>query len=315
MPIKGTQSLCPVFRTTFDAMGGVNEIVVAATDQDTAVRLMELAAGEVLRIERKYSRYRQDEDSIVHRINKSAEGGRPVTCDAETWELLAIADRLYTMSNGLFDITSGVLRRAWDFARAIVPSERDLAPLLELINWKDVELGESTIRLPRPGMEIDFGGFGKEYATDRAGALLAKHGVAHGYVNLGGDIRSIGGQPDGSPWRFGVRNPRDNKAAIANIEMTNGGLATSGDYEKFFEIDGKRYCHILNPRTGYPVTHWRSVSVSSSSTITAGALSTIAMLKESEAVESLEKSNCRYLLVDAAGQMFSNSSTKRTEQS
>ena len=102
-------------------------------------------------------------------------------------------------------------------------------------------------------MEIDFGGIGKEYAADRVATICLEHGLRHGLVNLGGDIRAIGPQADGTPWRVGIRHPRVQDAAIAGFDLAAGALATSGDYERYFEIDGKRYCHILNPTTGMPV--------------------------------------------------------------
>jgi thiamine biosynthesis lipoprotein len=210
------------------------------------------------------------------------------------------------MSGGLFDITSGVLRRAWDFSKALLPSQSEVSHLLSLIGWDKVIFADHTISLPLKGMEIDFGGFGKEYATDRAAGILAENGIKHGYVNLGGDIKAFGGQPDGSSWLFGVRDPRDAGSAVAQIAIRDGGLATSGDYEKFMEINGVRYCHILNPFTGFPVNCWRSVSVSGVSALMAGALSTIAMLKEAAAVQFLEESHCGYLLIDAGGRQETN---------
>lgn len=302
------------YRTTFSAMGGVNEIVAVSNRQDMAMNAMELAAREVLRIEKKYSRYRDDDESIVYRINQSAGSNSPVTCDPETMELLGIADQLFKLSGGLFDITSGILRRAWNFSIPQLPAQETIDELLKLIGWGRVRIDAGTIQLPERGMEIDFGGFGKEYATDRAAAVLAQNGIKHGYVNLGGDIHAIGGQPGGIPWKFGVKDPRDIAAVIANIPITDGGLATSGDSEKFVTIDGKRYCHILNPLSGFPVECWRSVSISGVNTLFAGAYSTVAMLKESDAVSFLSESNCSYLLVDAAGRQFSNSPPTNAER-
>jgi thiamine biosynthesis lipoprotein len=150
-------------------------------------------------------------------------------------------------------------------------------------------------------MELDFGGFGKEYAVDRACAVLIERGVHYGFVNLGGDLRAIGPQPDGMPWSMGIQDPRDTRAVAASLPLTVGSLATSGDYERFMEIDGRRYCHILNPRTGMPVSAWRSLSVLAPVAIAAGSYSTIGMLRESGAPEWLDANEVPWLGIDIDG--------------
>ena len=290
-----------IHRTTFDAMASRCELRIGAPDAQAAERLAQQAIAEVRRIETKYSRYRPD--SIVSRINAAA-GGEAVRCDDETMSLMGYAAALHGASDGLFDITSGVLRRAWDFRQPKVPAARVLQPLLALVGWSKVECGGQEVRLRQAGMEIDFGGFGKEYAADRAAALLADAGVRHGYVNLGGDMRFIGPDPDGRPWSIGIQDPRDPDGVIASIPISSGALATSGDYERFFEIDGRRYCHILDPRDGMPVRYWRSVSVLAPMAIAAGSCSTITMLKQRDGVDFLNASEMGYLAVDDQGQML-----------
>lgn len=293
-----------VYRFPFDAMASRCEIRLAAVDGHAAEELAQAAIAEVRRIERTYSRYRAD--SIVSRINAAA-GRYRVECDDETLQLLAYADHLYGVSGGLFDITSGVLRRAWDFRQPRVPARDELAPLLALVNWPAVQREDGGIFLPRAGMEIDFGGFGKEYAADRACALLMQGGVRHGYVNLGGDMRFLGPQPDGRPWSIGIQDPRKRDGTIASIAVSHGALTTSGDYERFFDIGGTRYCHVLNPRTGMPVSHWRSVSVLAPLAALAGSVSTIAMLKEADALPFLAASGLAYFAIDSAGQTYHHS--------
>ncbi|WP_075793995.1 FAD:protein FMN transferase [Massilia putida] len=293
-----------VFRFPFDAMASRCEIRLAAPNGHVAEELAEAAFAEVRRIERTYSRYRAD--SIVSRINAAA-GRYRVECDDETSQLLAYADHLYRASDGLFDITSGVLRRAWDFRHPRVPTQDELAPLLALVDWPAVRREDGSIFLPRAGMEIDFGGFGKEYAADRAGALLLQKGVRHGYVNLGGDMRFIGPQPDERPWAIGIQDPRKPDGIVASINVSQGALTTSGDYERFFDIDGKRYCHILNPRTGMPACYFRSVSVLAPLAVLGGSVSTIAMLKEADGLAFLAASGLAYFAIDNAGQQHHHS--------
>ena len=263
-------------RFAFRAMAAENEVQVHAATFAQAQSAASAAIDEVLRIEAKYSRYRAD--SVVSRVNAAA-GGEPVAIDAETAALLAFADAAHRNSGGLFDPTSGVLRRAWDFRNSRVPSQAELAPLLARIGWARVERGADTVRLAEPGMELDFGGFGKEYAVDRAVAVLVAHGAGSAMVNLAGDLAITGAQPDGTPWRVGVMHPRREQAVIATLPVASGALATSGDYERFIEVDGVRHCHILDPRTGRSARGFQSVTVVAPSCLVAGSATTIAMLK------------------------------------
>lgn len=282
-------------------MASVCELVVCGPDQRTADQCARVAVAEVHRIEGKFSRYKPD--TVVSRINASA-GGPPVDCDEETWTLLERAADLYRLSGGLFDITSGVLGQMWDFKSKKRPPSDELAPLLGLVGWDRVERNNQSIRLPLAGMQIDFGGFGKEYAADRAARALQDLGVTHGYVNLAGDMRFLGPKPDGTPWTIGIRHPRMDGSVLATIPMQTGGLATSGDYERFFEVDGERFCHILHPANGWPVKHWQSISVIAPDAATAGAICTIAMLKESGALDFLASTGFKYLAVDQLGELY-----------
>lgn len=282
----------------FQAMASRCNLRLAAPDRATARHWAELAVAEVRRIEVTFSRYRPD--SIVSRINAAA-GGEPVRCDAETLALLDYADQLHRSSEGLFDITSGVLRRAWDFRQPRLPDPAELQRLCGLVGWDRVERDGDRIRLPQPGMELDFGGFGKEYAADRAAAVLHAAGARHGYVNLGGDLHALGPQPDGRPWVIGIQHPRERDGVLAELALSQGGLATSGDYERFFELDGRRYCHVLDPRSGWPVAHWQSVSVAAPLCIAAGSCTTIAMLRQGGGEAFLEQTGLAWLAIGPDG--------------
>lgn len=280
----------------FQAMSSACEIRLDGNDERALGAAAQQAIDEVRRIETKYSRYR--DDSIVSRINAAAGHDEAIEVDTETAALLDFAHQLHALSDGLFDVTSGVLRRAWDFRAARVPDADTLNRLLPLIGWSRVTWQGGRIRLPHPGMEIDFGGFGKEYAADRAAAVLSAAGLVHGFVNLGGDIRVLGPRADGRAWRLGIQHPRDDTNTIAAVELASGALATSGDYERYFERDGRRYCHILDPRSGWPVQCWASVSVTAPACVAAGALSTIAMLKAEQALDFLATQHATYLAVE-----------------
>jgi len=278
------------FGITFDAMASRCEIRLAAPDEARASAWAQSAIDEVRRIEAKYSRYR--DDSVVAAINRGA-GAAPVPVDAETQALLGYADALWRDSGGRFDATSGVLRRAWDFRRGIVPEDATLDALRPLIGWQDVERDGASVRLPRLGMELDFGGFGKEYAADRAAEAMRAAGARHGFVDLGGDIRAIGPQPDGAPWSIAIQDPRDPGGTIAA-------------FERFFERDGVRHCHLLDPRTGRSVRHWRSVTVVAPVAVAAGGYTTIAMLLEADAPAHLERTGLPWLAVGLDGALRSS---------
>jgi thiamine biosynthesis lipoprotein len=286
----------------FPAMASVHELQFAHPDPDTARAAAAAVVADVQRIEAKYSRYR--EDSVVGRINRAA-GRDAVAIDSETAALFAYADECHRLSGGRFDITSGVLRRVWDFRSASpqLPAAAAIASVTTLIGWQLVERRRDSIRLPRAGMEIDLGGIGKEYAADRAATLCREHGIAHALINLGGDVRAVGPQPDGTPWRVGIRHPRRAGEAIATVRLTDGAVATSGDYERFVEIDGRRYCHLLDPGSCHPVSHWRSISVLAPLCIVAGSCATIAMLLEEGAGDFLAAQELAWLGVDAEGRL------------
>lgn len=261
------------------------------------------AMAEVHRIELKYSRYRAD--SLLSRVNASAGQGRWHAVDQETCDLLNFCAQAHAASDGLFDISTGVLRRAWNFSQPQpqLPSPGDLQRLLPLVGWDLVAWQPPHLRLPLPGMELDFGGFGKEYAADRAASVLHAAGVRAALVNLGGDIRVLGPRPDGRPWVLGVAHPRREGQMLGGVDVHSGALATSGDYERYFECDGRRYCHILHPGTGQPAQHWQSISVLAPACLAAGVLATVAMLSGEAALPFLRAQGVEFLAVDQAGQL------------
>ena len=296
-----------IHRLPFEAMGSACEVVLASHTQNEAESMAKLAIDEVLRIERKYSRYTTD--SVIAKINQQA-GCEAVQCDDETWALFQFATQLFDKSDGLFDITSGVLRQAWDFKKPEVPTSQKLEALLPLVGWQNVVLQDQSIALPLAGMEVDLGGFGKEYAADRAVQVLKEKGVTHGYVNLAGDMRFLGPKPTGEPWMIGIQDPRVRDQVVATLPITQGGLATSGDYERYFELDGQRYCHVLNPKTGVPVSYWRSVSVTSPATVVSGCTSTMAMLKEADGLAFLQAAGFDFFAIDHTGKVHLRQETQ-----
>jgi thiamine biosynthesis lipoprotein len=270
---------------TYEAMASPCEILVRCSDASEAGRLASLAVHETTRIERKFSRYL--EHNIVHAINQS--NGRAVPVDEETARLLQYAAQCYELSGGLFDITSGVLRRAWTFAGTEVTPDRVLiASLRQRVGWHRAAFDGETIRL-EPGMEIDLGGIGKEYAADKVAELLRAHTEAAVMVNLGGDIRAASGSRMHGPWTVGIESPHHQGGAVGQVQIADGGVATSGDARRFCIVNGERLGHILDPHTGWPVANApRSVTVVAGTCTAAGFLSTVAMLQGPEAESFLE---------------------------
>ena len=269
----------------FTAMASPCEILLEVEQEAEARLLCEVAAKEATRIESKFSRYQTG--NIIHEINNSS--GQFVEVDSETAGLLDFAKHLFEISNGRFDVTSGVLRRLWKFdGGAGIPSRKQAKALLPLIGWDRIRWENPQISVPE-GMEIDLGGLGKEYAVDRVAALVAERtGVAF-LVNFGGDLRALGDRRDGRPWDVGVERPGFEGQAGLQLHLRKGALATSGDANRFLLKDGVRYPHILNPRTAWPVMNApRSVTVLADTCTEAGLLATMAMLQGREAEQFLE---------------------------
>ncbi|MFK8050084.1 MAG: FAD:protein FMN transferase [Halioglobus sp.] len=299
------------FEHQFVAMGGPCRFRLDCEDTALAKRAIVAGKTEVSRLESKYSRYLSD--SITSKINQRAGTGEVLAIDSETAGLLQFADTLWRESNGKFDLSSGILRRAWDFKKGRVPQQSELQQLLPLIDWKAVNWNAKSVSLPQRGMEIDFGGFVKEYACDCVAKVLLEIGVCHALIDLAGDIAVTGTQHNGIPWPIGIRQPGQAMQAIAEVQISRGGLASSGDYERCIEIAGKRYGHILDAETGWPVEGLTAVSVLADQCLVAGSAATIAMLKPTaQALQWLEQLGLPWFAVDqdlqCHGQIFESES-------
>jgi FAD:protein FMN transferase len=267
------------------------EVHVTGVGRGKAEGIVDAVCGEAARIEAKFSRYL--EGNIVDRLNSA--GGEPVTVDDETARLLDYAEQLYALSEGRFDITSGVLRRAWTFdGGEAVPGPQAVDDLRSRVGWDKVEWKNGVLRMPA-GMEIDFGGIGKEYAVDRA-AEIARQQTTHCMINFGGDLIAVGPPANGRmrSWTVGIESLSGGRAA-RGIALTTGALATSGDTRRFLIEDGRRYGHILDARTGWPVADApRSVTVLASTCTQAGMLATFSMLMGAQAEQFLESQSVTY---------------------
>lgn len=262
-----------LYSFNFKAMGAPCQLRLYSDVEAQAVSASRALINEARRFEAKYSRYLSD--SLVSRINSSA--GTQFRLDHEAAGVIDYANQLFIQSDGLFDITSGLLRKAWDFSSGQAPATEQIAQLLPLIGWQKAYWKNPEIILPQ-GMQIDLGGVVKEYAADAMAQLASNLGIPAGLVELGGDIRVFGERS----WPIGISDPTEPNRPLLQLQLSSGGFATSGNYQRFFMWEGKRYSHILNPKTGWPVVTPAGVSVIAENCLIAGSISTLAMLKGEE---------------------------------
>jgi FAD:protein FMN transferase len=273
---------------SFFCMGGLCEVLTETSDSAEAKKIFAAVYTEAKRLEKKYSRY--DSTNLIHQIN-NANGAR-VEIDEETHRLIAFADSLYQVSEGMFDITSGVLRKAWTFdGGSTIPDKDALAKIVKNIGWKKVKFDKKSVQIPA-GWQIDFGGIGKEYAVDSCCEKARSVGSVPTLVNLGGDIGVTGPKKDNSPWNIDVDQSDD------KLSLFKGGVATSGDKNRYVMQGDKKLSHLLNPKTGWPVEGApRSVTVVASTCVEAGALSTLALLKGPGAERFLKQEATAYKII------------------
>ena len=276
----------------FYAMGSPCEILIESDDRERAARLTRSAADEAWRIEDKFSRYIPG--NTVGRINTS--GGEPIEVDDETSSLLDFAATLHALSDGRFDITSGVLREVWTFDGGDgVPPHQAVSDVLGRVGWHRATWRRPILTL-QAGMEIDLGGIGKEYAVDRVAGKLSEAAACSVVVNFGGDLAVTRPPRERRAWRAGIEAVSAQTASNETVlEIRTGALATSGDARRFLLKDGVRYSHILDPRSGWPVAGApRSVTVAADTCTQAGMLSTLAMLEGYNAEAFLDAEGLKY---------------------
>lgn len=266
-------------RLTFPAMGTTCEVQYAAPRGSSQAQEFERAAvAWVAAFEAKYSRFRAD--SLISRIN-SAAGSSWIDVDAEAETLFELCDTLYTMTQGVLDPTALPLIRLWNYKaeNPRVPTANEVGAARALVGWKKVQRQRGRIYLPERGMALDFGGFGKEYAVDQVAQLAIDHGLTAALIDFGHDLRAVGAPPGRVAWHIGLEDPKNPGRADGSIGVTNRGVASSGDYIRCFRVGEKRYGHIIDPRTGWPVANGCvQATVIAPTCLQAGVLSTAAFV-------------------------------------
>jgi FAD:protein FMN transferase len=268
------------FRKTLPLMGNRFELTVISEDEAWAMDCIDAGVAEIRRIERLLTTYSEDSETSL--INRHA-GLAPVVVSRETFGLIERSVRLSRLTQGAFDVTYGSIdRRLWNFDTTMtsLPDKITAKKMVRLINYRNILLDDDhcTVMLKEKGMRIGFGGIGKGYAAEQAKKVMRTMGADSGIVNASGDLAVWGDQPDGSPWTIGIVDPNAKDRVFSYLNVTNMAVATSGNYEKYILVDGKRYSHTINPRTGLPVTGVKSVTIICPNAEFADALATPVMI-------------------------------------
>ncbi len=276
-PLVSTLS---IYRKVLRLMGNRFEFSIVWHNENEALELIDLAIEEVRRIERLLTTF--NEDSQTNLINRNA-GLKPVKVDREIIDLILRAKKISILTQGAFDITYGSVDKSfWNFDTTMteLPDPKKAAKAVRLINYRNIIIDEekSTVFLKEKGMRIGFGGIGKGYAAEMAKRLLLEKEVKSGAVNAAGDLTAWGKQPDGKEWTIGIADPNAARQSFSSLKITNNSVATSGNYEKYAMIDGKKYSHTIDPKTGFPVKGIKSVTIICPNAEIADAMATPVMI-------------------------------------
>ncbi len=310
MPVNNTQALLTEFKRAERLMGNCFEITVVAEDETWAHDKIDLAIAEIRRIEKLLTTF--DDNSQTNQINKQA-GISPVKVDREVFDLISRSLRISAITDGAFDITYGSIdKRLWNFDKSMtsLPDESTAKSMVRLINYRNVILNkdDSTVMLKEKGMRIGFGGIGKGYAAEMAKALLKKEGVKSGIVNASGDLTAWGMQANNKPWTIGIADPDNAHCSFSCMNVSDTAVATSGNYEKYVKINGKKYSHTINPKTGLPVTGIKSVTIISPNAEIADAMATPVTIMGVKAginlINQIEHIDC--IIIDDNNKIFSS---------
>ncbi|MEH6679252.1 MAG: FAD:protein FMN transferase [Sediminicola sp.] len=301
------------YTRTLKLMGSRFDLTVVAPDSLTGVSHINSAIAEITRIERLISSW--DPASQTSEINGKA-GIDPVKVDRELFDLIDRALGISNLTDGAFDISYASMDPIWKFDGSMdkMPSEDIIKAAVSKVGFKNIVLdrANSTVFLKLKGMKIGFGAIGKGYAADKAKALLIEQGVEAGIINASGDMNTWGKQPNGSEWKVAITNPLNKNKAFALLPISNSAVVTSGNYEKFVELNGKKYSHIIDPRSGYPTSGISSVTVFAPKAELADALATAVFVMGREVglhrIDQLKGIEC--IIIDDKGNIFTSNNIK-----
>ena len=295
------------YKRTLKLMGSRFDITVVAQDSASANEYIDLAIKEISRIEKLISSW--DKNSQTSKVNRYA-GIQPVKVDVELFNLIERAMAISKLTDGAFDISYATMDRIWRFDGSMteMPSKAEINQSIKKVGYDNIILDSEnrTVFLQAEGMKIGFGAIGKGYAADMAKKLLISNGAVAGIINASGDMNTWGKQPDGSEWKVAITNPLDKTKSYGMLPITDGAVVTSGNYEKYVSIGGKRYSHIIDPRTGYPSSGIISVTVFAPKAELADALATSVFVMGQEVgldrINQLPQTEC--IIIDDKGNIF-----------
>ncbi len=264
------------YKKNLKLMGNRFEISIVADDENFAYQNIDLAVAEISRIEKLLTTF--STDSITFQINENA-GIQPIVVPKEVFDLMFRCQMISKMTQGAFDISYGSIdKKFWNFDvnMTSLPNKEEAKKAVALINYENIILNEKeqTVFLKNKGMRIGFGGIGKGYAAECAKKILKQNGIESGIVNAAGDLTAWGNQENGEPWTIGIADPNKKESVFSTFNITNTSVATSGNYEKFVLIDGKKYSHTIDPKTGFPISGIKSVTIIAENAEIADALAT-----------------------------------------
>ena len=279
-----------LFRVTFRAMGTRCEIQYRCDDRGVAENFKEAALNWARDFEATYTRF--EDSSLISRINRAAGGGW-VAIDPETEALFDLCDRFHFITQGLFDPTALPIIKLWDYKakHPRIPTAEEIERAKDLVGWEKFERRPGWARLKKVGMGIDLGGIGKEYAVDRVALLARDFGIGDVLINFGGDVAALGHPPSYTHWHVGMEDPGDPGNCWGSLALNDLCVASSGDYRRFFELNGKRYGHIIDHRKGYPIANKvKYVTVVADTCTESGILASAAcLLGEEEGMELINR--------------------------
>jgi FAD:protein FMN transferase len=269
-----------VYHKSLKLMGNRFQLSAVSESEEFANDSIEAGVGEIQRIEKLLTTFNEESETAI--INRNA-GIKPVSVSAETFELIQRSIRISKITQGAFDITYGsVDKRLWNFDDTMkeLPDAATALKMVRLINYRNILLNQTdhSVMLKEKGMRIGFGGIGKGYAAERAKLIMQRKGIESGIVNASGDMTAWGFQPNGESWTIGIADPNSKERIFSYMKITDMAVATSGNYEKFIMVNGQKYSHTINPRTGLPVRGIKSVTIVSPNAEIADAMATPVMI-------------------------------------
>lgn len=302
--------LLQLYRQEMKLMGNRFEITVVGHDETWASEMIAAGVNEIERIEKLLTTFNEESETSL--VNRNA-GIQPVKVSEEVFNIIERSIRISNITQGAFDITYGSIdKRLWNFDETMteLPAAKTAKKMVRLINYRNIELDKNkcTVFLKEKGMRIGFGGIGKGYAAEMAKAVMQQLGVTSGIVNASGDLATWGLQPNGTPWTVGIVHPDYKEYPFSYMNVSDMAVATSGNYEKFVLINGKKYSHTINPRTGLPVTGIKSVTIISPNAEICDAMATPVTIMGIEAgldlVNQLKQVEC--VIIDDDNKIYTS---------